>query len=91
MVVAAGLEERDTADEDISSHGTDDIYDIADGYAGLGPERSARRLSVNWNKYDQDNKNPKPEVKRVENAESYAASATEFWFQSKCGWNTIQE
>ena len=88
-VVAAGLSERETTDKNIKTHGTDDIYGIAKGYDATGPERSARKLKDNWAKYNKDKKN-KPELERVENAEGYAASATEFWFQSRCGWDTIQ-
>ncbi|SLM34209.1 Metallopeptidase, catalytic domain [Lasallia pustulata] len=86
--VAAGLSERDTNDPNIKSHGTDDIYAIAKGYDPTSPERSARKLKDNWTKYNGDHKN-KPELERVENAEGYAASATEFWFQSKCGFTDI--
>lgn len=88
--MAAGLSERDTTDPNIKTHGTDDIYAIAQGYDPTSPERSARKLKDNWTKYNQDNKNKKPELERVENAEGYAASATEFWFQSRCGFDDVQ-
>ena len=88
--MAAGLSEHDTTDENIKTHGTDDIYAIANGYDVTSPERSARKLKDNWTKYNQDNKIEKPELERVENAEGYAASATEFWFQSRCGWDEIK-
>ena len=71
------------------THGTEDIYQIAKGYDPASPERSARKLKDNWVKYNNDKKK-KPELQRTENAESYAAAATEFFFQSKCGWPEIQ-
>lgn len=89
--VAAGLNERDTTDPNIKTHGTDDIYMIANGYDPTSPERSARKLKNDWATYNNDNSKPKPVLERVENAEGYAASATEFWFQSKCGWTEILE
>ena len=73
------------------THGTEDIYQIAKGYDPGSPEKSSRKLKDNWMKYDKDNKNNKPELQRTENAESYAAAATEFWFQSHCGWDEIME
>ncbi len=87
---AAGLSERDTTDENIKTHGTDDIYAIASGYDVTIPERSSRKLKDNRTKFNNDNSNNKPELERVENAEGYAASATEFWFQLQCGWTEIQ-
>ena len=72
-------------------HGTEDIYQIAQGYDLGSPEKSARRLKNNWVKYNNDNKNQEPELQRTENAESYAAAATEFFFQSSCGWDEISE
>ena len=91
MLVAAGLSERDTDKLNVRTHGTDDIYDIAVGYNPSNPEQSARTLKNNWSAYNKDNQKKKPELARVENAESFAASATEFWFQSKCGWDTIEQ
>ena len=74
------------------THGIEEIYQIAKGYDTGSPEKSSRKLKENWVKYDMNNrKNKKPELQRTENAESYAAAATEFWFQSKCGRSKIKE
>lgn len=64
---------------------------IATGYDKANPNRAARKLKTNWDAYNNDNSKKKPEIERVENAESYAAAATEFWFQSKCNWDSIME
>ena len=87
--VEAGLFPDNKGADD--THGTEDIYQIAQGYDRGSPEKSSRKLKDNWVKYDKDNKNKKPELQRTENAESYAAAATEFWFQSRCGWDAIME
>ena len=91
MIVAAGLSERDIANFDIKTHGTNDIYEIATGYDRGNPNRAARQLKTNWETYNNDNSKKKPEIARVENAENYAAAATEFWLQSKCNWDSIME
>ena len=88
--MVAALSERDTLEPGVSSHGSDDIYAIAGGYNPRSPEQSARTLKDNWTKYSKDNSNTKPVLRRIENAESYAASATEFWFHSNCGWDNIE-
>ena len=75
-------------------HGTEDIYQVSSGYDPGSPEKSARKLKDNWVKYKdhkKNKKNKKPDLQRTENAESYAAAATEFWFQSRCGWDKILE
>ena len=87
--VEAGLFPDNNGAED--THGTEDIYQIAGGYDPASPEKSARKLKDNWVKYDADNNQKKPEILRTENAESYAAAATEFWFQQQCGWDNILE
>lgn len=74
-----------------NTHGTEDIYQIAEGYNRGNPEKSARQLKDEWVKYGNDNKNKKPQLLRTENAESYAAAATEFYFQKYCGWDEIME
>lgn len=89
MGVEAGLfPDKKGADD---THGTEDIYEIAKGYDSGSPEKSSRKLKDNWVKDNKDNKKKKPELQRTENAESYAAAATEFWFQKQCGWDTILE
>lgn len=87
--VAAGLFPDNNGADD--THGTEDIYQIASGYDPGSPEKSSRKLKDDWVKYENNNQNKKPELQRTENAESYAAAATEFWFQSKCGWDHIME
>ncbi|KAM0794074.1 hypothetical protein BDR22DRAFT_877048 [Usnea florida] len=85
----AGLSEQQEGG--ITTHGTNDIYAI-DEYYNIGdPDKGSRKLKDIWALYESNSKQvPKPPLQRVENAESYAASATEFWFQSMCGWPTIQ-
>ena len=86
--MAAGLSEHPVPNTDIKTHGTNDIYAIGvPGYDPASPEKSARKLKSNWAK----NQPQKPALARVENAEGYAASATEFWFQLNCGWDNILE
>jgi hypothetical protein len=79
--------------QDGSSHGTEDVYETDDPnykkYDRSSPARAARELYENWAKAEKDDKKPKPILKRVENAESYAASATEFLFMQRCGFDTI--
>ena len=86
---AAGL--REEQDGDITTHGTNDVYAIDKIYNIGEPDRASRKLKDNWAFYDFNNKQfPEPPLQRVQNAESYAAAATEFYFQSMCGWPTIQ-
>lgn len=87
--IEAGLFPDNTAND--ATHGTEDIYQIAPGYDQGSPEKSSRKLRDDWAQYDGDNSKPKPEIQRTENAESYAAAATEFFFQMRCGWDTIME
>ncbi|KAI4267640.1 MAG: hypothetical protein LQ337_008258 [Flavoplaca oasis] len=88
--VEAGLFPDNKGDDD--THGTEDIYQIdPSGYDPGSPEKSGRKLKDNWVKYNDDNKNKKPELQRIENAESYAAAATEFYFQKHCKWDEIME
>lgn len=87
--VQAGLFPDNKAEGD--THGTEDIYQIANGYDPASPEKSARQLKNNWVKYDGDNSLKKPEILRTENAESYAAAATEFFMQKNCGWDEVME
>ena len=71
IVVAAGLSERDTDKLNVRTHGTEDTYDIAVGYTPSSPEQSARTLKNKWTVYNKDNQKKKPELARVENAESF--------------------
>lgn len=88
--VEAGLFPDNKAEGD--THGTEDIYQIAEGYDRGSPEKSARKLKDNWVKHDRkDSGAKKPELLRTENAEGYAAAATEFWMQSWCGFDDISE
>ncbi|KAL9098022.1 MAG: hypothetical protein Q9163_006230 [Psora crenata] len=89
MGVEAGLFPDSNGEDD--THGTYDIYEKDDGYDKGSPEKSARKLKANWDAYDKDNSKPKPSYQRIENAESYAAAATEFYFQNHCGWDEIME
>ena len=88
---AAGLSLRDTEDENVQTHGTDDIYAIANGFDAINPAHAARQLKDDWATYNNDNEKEKPVLQRIENAEGFAASATEFYFQSKCGWDVIED
>ena len=88
--VEAGLFPDNNGDD--GTHGTEDIYQINEpDYDPGSPEKSGRKLKVNWVKYNDDNKNKRPELQRLENAENYAAAATEFYFQMRCGWDEIME
>lgn len=81
MGVQAGLFPDNNGADD--THGTEDIYQIASGYDAGNPEGSARKLRDNWAAGKE------PELKRIENAEGYAAAATAFYFQKWCGWDDI--
>lgn len=90
---AAGLSQRPVnrdAPNGDKSHGTEDVYELGDlnwnNYDRSSPARSARQLKENWDKAENDKV---PILKRVENAMSYAASATEFIFMQRCDFDTI--
>ncbi|KAI1822079.1 hypothetical protein F4861DRAFT_516337 [Xylaria intraflava] len=71
------------------THGTDDIYSKR-GYSA-DPETAARQLHANWKKATEKKlpKNKQPPFAETLNADSYAASATEWWFMSMCGFDSI--
>lgn len=74
-----------------TTQGTEDIYGTK-GYS-LDPQAAARQLHVNWEKILNTNPTPPkdqwpPYVEKL-NAESYAASVTEWWFMSKCNFDSI--
>jgi hypothetical protein len=100
LIEAAGLAERPvdrSKPNGDKSHGTEDVYELDDpnwtNYDKASPARSARKLKENWDKVDSNpDKYPddkKPILKRTENAESYAASALEWYFMQRCNWDTI--
>ncbi|CAJ2514252.1 Uu.00g023710.m01.CDS01 [Anthostomella pinea] len=71
------------------TQGTADIYGT-NGYS-VDPETAARQLHTNW-KNVIDNNLPQdqwPSYVEKLNAESYAASATEWWFMSTCAFDSI--
>ncbi|KAK8109233.1 hypothetical protein PG984_015034 [Apiospora sp. TS-2023a] len=93
----AGLSERPDSNPDGSiflSAGTVDVY-VQGGdedrgqYEGGEPWKAARRLRELWDDYDGDETRYKPTTPAVENAESYAAAALEFYFLRNCGWDAI--
>ena len=71
------------------TQGTEDIY-TQKGYSS-DPQAAARQLHVNWvNVIDKNLPEDQwpPYVEKL-NAESYAASVTEWWFMSKCNFDSI--
>jgi hypothetical protein len=71
------------------TQGTEDIY-TEKGYSS-DPESAARQLHTNWvNVIDKNLPESQwpPYVEKL-NAESYAASATEWWFMSQCNFDSI--
>ncbi|KAI1169541.1 hypothetical protein F4777DRAFT_572759 [Nemania sp. FL0916] len=68
---------------------TEDIYSEEGFYSD--PEAAARKLHNSW-KQARDGSLPKnrwPPFEEKLNAESYAASATEWWFMSMCDFDSI--
>ncbi|KAI0405282.1 hypothetical protein F4802DRAFT_597409 [Xylaria palmicola] len=89
----AGLTARPDPDG-YDSSGTVDVYikggdDDRAMYDGLEPWQAARKLRQLWSAYDGDNNKYKPTTPDVENAESYAAAALEFYFLNGCKWDVI--
>ncbi|XDG07193.1 hypothetical protein ABKA04_006808 [Annulohypoxylon sp. FPYF3050] len=84
----AGLTRRRIEGQSFTSAGTEDIY-TERGYSS-DPPTAARQLHKNWVDALKTNppKNPPP-YPEIVNAESYAASVTEWWFMSKCNLQEI--
>lgn len=82
--------------EGFSSAGTVDVYvqgnddDIAH-YKNMQPWQAARELNRLWHVFNGDKSGTeyKPTTPVLENAESYAAAALEFYFLSGCKWDLI--
>ncbi|KAK8057100.1 hypothetical protein PG996_011037 [Apiospora saccharicola] len=89
----AGLSERPDP-EGFDSAGTVDVYvqgsdDDRKHYEKLEPWQAARKLHQLWEEHNGDESKYKPMTPTVENAESYAAAALEFYFLKNCGWDAI--
>ncbi|KAF2854224.1 hypothetical protein T440DRAFT_388707 [Plenodomus tracheiphilus IPT5] len=89
----AGLTARPDPDG-YDSAGTVDVYikgsdDDRKHYDGKEPWQAARELKRLWDVYNGDNSQYKPTTPTVENAESYAAAALEFYFLRSCEWDVI--
>ncbi|KAI1390212.1 uncharacterized protein F4822DRAFT_443173 [Hypoxylon trugodes] len=69
--------------------GTEDVYGT--GHYSTDPQTAARQLHTDWVNAIKAKKPQKdrPHVPSNLNAESYAASATEWWFMSQCNLNSI--
>lgn len=65
---------------EIQSHGTDDVNGLSKVY-----QTAARQLKQLWD----DGKQPDRAITPVENAESLAAAATEWYFSDRCGFRDI--
>lgn len=91
----AGLSNRDDPyGGGFQSHGTVDVYTLGSDadkamYKNMEPWQAGRKLHQLWNAYNADNSQYKPTTPVVENAESYAAAALEFYFLSACKWDVI--
>ncbi|KAH3934788.1 hypothetical protein JI435_426210 [Parastagonospora nodorum SN15] len=90
---SAGLTARPDPDG-YDSAGTVDIYvkggdDDRKKYKDKDPWQAARELKRLWDVYDGDDKAYKPTTPTIENAESYAAAALEFYFLGRCEWDVI--
>lgn len=72
------------------TQGTDDIY-TQRGYPS-DPVAAARKLHADWDNVKKKNlpQNQWPPYVEKLNAESYAASVTEWWFMSQCDLDQIQ-
>lgn len=64
---------------EIQSHGTDDVG------GSKAYQTAARQLKQLWD----DGKEPDGAITPVENAESLAAAATEWYFSDRCGFHDI--
>ncbi|KAF7540713.1 hypothetical protein G7054_g1177 [Neopestalotiopsis clavispora] len=60
-----------------------------DKYKDLEPWQAARKLHQLWDTYNGENSQYKPTTRTTENAESYAATALEFYFLANCEWDVI--
>ncbi|KAI1172026.1 hypothetical protein F4777DRAFT_23139 [Nemania sp. FL0916] len=90
----AGLSSRPDPDG-FNSAGTVDVYVQGDDddkkhYKNMDPWKAARTLRTLWKANEDDSKNYKPTTKTIENAESYAAAALEFYFLNVCMWDVIE-
>ncbi|OTA69085.1 hypothetical protein K449DRAFT_428499 [Hypoxylon sp. EC38] len=81
----AGLTPHDDGDRGIT-RGTEDIYSKS-GYS-RDPPTAARQLHLKWVDAIK-NKTPGPIFDETLNADSYAASVTEWWFMTKCNFDSI--
>ncbi|KAI0470531.1 hypothetical protein GGR56DRAFT_668041 [Xylariaceae sp. FL0804] len=91
----AGLSLRQDPASKINTHGTVDVYvEGAESdmkhYDNMEPWQAARELKRLWDAYNADNTKYKPTTPTVENADSYAAAALEFYFLSTCEWTVIE-
>lgn len=89
----AGLTARPDPDG-FDSAGTVDVYIKGDDkdrdhYKNKEPWEAARELQRLWAEHSRDEANYKPTTPTVENAESYAAAALEFYFLHFCEWDVI--
>ncbi|KAI0895016.1 hypothetical protein F4806DRAFT_497718 [Annulohypoxylon nitens] len=86
--LSAGLTRRRIEGQNFYSAGAEDIY-TERGYSS-DPPTAARQLHKNWIEAlrTRPPRNPPPYPETV-NAESYAASVTEWWFMSKCNLQEI--
>lgn len=89
----AGLAERPDPDG-FTSAGTVDVYEQGqntdkDHYKNKEPWQAARELHRLWEAHAGDQSKYKPLTPTVENAESYAAAALEFYFLNHCKWDVI--
>ncbi|KAK7909013.1 SGNH hydrolase [Apiospora marii] len=89
----AGLTARPDPDG-YDSSGTVDVYvkggdDDRKRYDGLEPWQAARKLRQLWADHSGDESKYEPTTPTVENAESYAAAALEFYFLKNCEWDVI--
>jgi hypothetical protein len=89
----AGLSVRPDPDG-FDSCGTVDVYikgsdEDRNRYKNMDPWQAAREVHRLWETYNGDNSAYKPTTATIENAESYAAAALEFYFLSKCEWDVI--
>ncbi|KAJ2985357.1 hypothetical protein NUW58_g5577 [Xylaria curta] len=85
---------RDRTPDGYDSAGTVDVYvkgsdDDRAHYDNMEPWQAARELRRLWRVQDGDEGAYKPTTPAVENAESYAAAALEFYFLDGCAWDVI--
>lgn len=80
--------------EGFESCGTVDVYaegstDDQKHYRRMEPWQAARELHRLWTAHNADETNYRPTTPEIENAESYAAAALEFYFLHHCKWDVI--